>query len=435
MMKRLCLIVSFPLLVSSTLAAQTIHGAPQGVTQYTDPSQWPFISGQCHWAPERLDPLDLTLGHTHIEASVPIWGELGGAPITVPVTVRLFRTAGKIVNVWADHAGDHTNDVIWDRLPDGTIPTFPLQGDPNGLKTWTGHVILDPFGDYKDGVGGFPAHGTFGERFYARTVFDNGDQMSYALLSVPMYSVIDPTQPEVAPPGGSSFFRASCTPFSPGTTPDGSNGSGIVEVPTGQTLPIFAPIAEPVTVSTNAYNYGPNEVPPSVYELRLDSDLHMNVPGVLLVQNTIPFDDKGTFNSDTIDPAVLAASTPPMGFTPGWHRLSFTWKNESGKGGVNSGGYTVPPNETMVALLVVKVKVDPSVAPVAMFPPPPIILAAVHPDQPPPPPMMPPPVTPPPPPVAGTAQVPIFGLEDTLDGVGQGTFHECVKDVMHCKPF
>jgi len=367
--------------LAASVQAQTIHNAPQGVAAYADPSEWPFLSGQCHWAPSN-NPVpegnpSPTLGHTHVEVNAPIWAELGATTVTMPITVRLFHTSGRIVSVWAEHS----NDVIWDAT--GTTDLPDMTGDPNGLKTWTGHVTYDPLLDKKDGYGPAPVHGWFGLRFFARTRFDNGDLMVYTLLTVPFYSTINPLAPERVLGGIEGIdLRASCTPFTTRDTPAGSNGSGISQV-RDQSLPILAPISTPMLVKSSTYNYGRNGVPPSTYELFLDSDLHMNVPGTPLVQSDLNRDDAGTDNADTIDPSTLAASKPPMGFAPNEHRLSFTWKNGSGPlGGQNGAGTTVQPNETLVTLLVVKVKTAPGVVPSFSFPPPLIFNPATAPPPP-----------------------------------------------------
>jgi len=381
--------------LAATAQAQTIHNAPQGVTAYADPSQWPFISGQCHWAPSN-NPVpngnpNPTLGHTHVEVNAPLWAEIGSQTLTIPITVRLFKTTGKIVAVWAEHS----SDIVWDAT--GTTQMPDLSGDPNGLKTWTGHLTYDPLVDKKDGYGPAPLHGWFGLRFFARTAFDNGDQMSYALLSVPIYSIVDVTAPERIPSGSEGIdLRASCTPFTSRDTPIGSNGSGIVQI-RDQSVPVLAPMTAPVAIFSDTYNYGPNGLPPATYQLFLDSDLHMNIPGTLLVQTDINANDKGTENGDVLDPAIVAASTPPMGFAPNEHRLSFTWKNPTGNGGPGFDNLVFQPNETLVALLVLKVKTAGSVVPSANFPPAPVINQAPLPQPPPPVPQPPPPVMQPPP--------------------------------------
>jgi hypothetical protein len=360
------------LALAASVQAQIIHNAPQGVTAYANASEWPFLSGQCHWAPSNSPVLEgnpnPTLGHTHVEVSAPIWAELGAQTVTIPITVRLFHTAGRIINVWAEHS----NDVVWDAT--GTTDLPDMVGDPEGLKTWTGHVTYDPLLDKHDGYGPAPVHGWFGLRFFARTRFDNGDLMAYTLLTVPIYSTINPLAPERVVGGAEGIdLRASCTPFTERDTPAGSNGSGISQV-RDQSLPILAPISSPMLVQSATYNYGRNGLPPSTYQLVLDADLHMNVPGTLLVQSDINRDDAGTSNADTIDPSMVAASKSPMGFAPGEHRLSFTWKNGSGAlGGTNGGGTEVQPNETLVTLLVVKIKTAPGVVPSVNFPPPPVI--------------------------------------------------------------
>jgi hypothetical protein len=379
-------------LLGSSAHAQMIHNAPQGVAAYADPSQWPFLSGQCHWAPSNNPVLEgnpnPTLGHTHVEVNAPLWAEIGAQTLTMPITVRLFNTTGRIVNVWAEHS----YDVVWDAT--GTTDLPNMVGDPNGLKTWTGHVTYDPLLDKHDGMGPSPVHGWFGLRFFARTQYDSGDSMNYVLLSVPIYSMVDPFAPERIPSGSEGIdLSASCTPFPVRDTPLGSNGSGIAQI-RDQSLPVLAPIAAPMIVHSSTYNYGPVGLPPSTYQLVLDSDLHMNIPGTLLVQSDINRDDAGRENADTLDPSILAASTPPMGFAPGEHRVSFTWKNPSGAGGLRQDGTTLQPNETLVALLVVKVKTAPGVVPSPNFPPAPIFNPSPVPSPPPPVPAPPPPPRP-----------------------------------------
>src|SRR5262245_48124110 len=80
-----------------------IHGGDfQGVSVYTDPSEWPFLSHQTHWATPETNgkPFDETLGllnpasaHIHFEWAFPYWGEITG-PITVPFRMKAFNHRG-----------------------------------------------------------------------------------------------------------------------------------------------------------------------------------------------------------------------------------------------------------------------------------------------------------------------------------------------------
>lgn len=363
-MKTICALLS--LLVTVPAAAQplVVHEDPQGVTAYASPADWPWMTGQGHWkatgaAPNPVGPLVPGIAHTHTEGHFPIWAELGAGPITVPISFKLFQTAGHLAMIQADFLG-----------PEGPvrIPTIftdrplPLVGDPNGLVSVDGHLTFDPAVGFAKGA--VVPHGWFNIRIFTRTGYSNGDTMDTEFI-VPFFSVLDPSVPEPHYAEGVQNFSAravATTPFNTvffGTQLTEFRGS---DRPHGAYLPILAPFNTPKVVFPLTYNYANLFTLFPSYELRLDPNFHMGIAGQLIA-STATNRAGGISNVDTLDPVVIAASTPPMGATPGKHRLFFLWNQDTGAG---SPGYA--PNERLTTIVGVEVAIGEN--PVPADPPP-----------------------------------------------------------------
>jgi hypothetical protein len=278
-----------------------IHGHPQK-TDYRDPTEWPKILIQSHWAPaenpiapESGQPimLDLaagtlgtsTLGHTHLDLDAPLYGELDG-PIACRFAVHLFHTTGEAIFAADEQEG--ARDVVWDATGGATPPR--LIGDPAGEKIWTGSLVLDPTLPTR----WFTKHGWWSPLLGLRTFYANGDQMSTRLIAS-FFSMLDPT---------AAFDPRALPVVSARTTvgskrhPDDRWGDNIVE--TNDYLPL-APIdrAWPLWIGTAGYG---GQLFNAVFEQRADLDLHHGNAGILLKTIT----QTGDINTGvTLDPVQL----------------------------------------------------------------------------------------------------------------------------------
>lgn len=325
-----------------------IHGAPQGVTDYLDPSSWPWLTGQLHWkvsgpTPIPDSPLVPGISHTHIECHAPIWAELGAGPVTIPIALRLFQCKGKLPLVWAEMMGPNGPVAFSEVVIDTPLP---LVGDANGLVSVTGHATFDP----SLGTDTIPLHGWFNTRVCARTLFDDG-HVADCELWVPYFSVLDVSKPEPNYGEGTMEFAAKCT-IEGDSVENGGMGIHLTEVRGTESqargyLPILAPFNTPETVYVLTYNYKALPTLRGNYDLRLDANFHMGVEGTVLgsTQTQIP-GVSGVSNVDTLDPVVIAHSQPQMGTTPGKHRVVALWEQNTDAG---SPGFK--PNARLVSLL------------------------------------------------------------------------------------
>src|SRR5712672_3854511 len=130
-------VVLILIIFSSRVTGQVLHNHPQ-LSFYNSPSDWPFISAQCHWSPsDAVVPNGSgMLGHTHVEATAPIWSETDSNPITVSFQIQLFHLSGRVISV----EGELISKIIWDFTGTETPPI--MIGDPMGVKVFTGHVTF-----------------------------------------------------------------------------------------------------------------------------------------------------------------------------------------------------------------------------------------------------------------------------------------------------
>jgi len=378
-MKRLAFSVWLVVFSAFSVAAQplAIHAHPQKAT-YESPAEWPFLSDQCHWM------VGGVLAHTHVEMSVPIYAELTpGMKLTIPVTFKLFHTAGRITTIWSE-LGTISYDTVHP-----ADPIYPnLVGDPSGVSTWTGTWTLDTARGNGSNAGpfGFSPHGWTVARVVARTVFPDGTSTD-TFLSVPFYSMLHPEVPELSAPENAGIpLRAACSPT-------GRWGAMITEF--HDYIPI-APmgLGEIWNPEVFTYSYGAAAGVSGTLDRRLDPDLHNGIVGREI---TSPFTFDTTFSG------------------LGVHKFSFIWDERTDA--------TPPPdfpaNGQVDSLLVVNVTAGDG--PVISLPPPP----------PPPPPSPSPTLPPPPPPPDWTTFTPTFQHLGTririCDGLPQADGANCLE--------
>lgn len=336
-----------------------IHGHPQvGVTDYPETFdapvalgqvKWPTRSFQAHWVAPGLTPMAMAglpgLCHTHIDVTFPEIAELSG-PVVCKFAVKLFHTQGRF-------GGFYTSlirDVVWDETGTAEVPVF--LGDPMGLVVKTGHFTLDPaMATYYPNT----KHGWAAANLTGGTAYDNGD-VSQCDASLPFWSMLDPSVP-ILPigNGGGPIVRtkievANTTIFAPNTTPI-NYGETLVETGFESEAPSafmpLAPISAPYTLGVFSDGYGSADLPAAMFEVRLDLDIHNNIPGTVLLTST----DINAINRPILlDPQVLAASTPPAGLAPNVHKVAMIRRQTDGP-------------EAVWALLVIDVEVAPNLPP------------------------------------------------------------------------
>jgi hypothetical protein len=243
--------------------------------------------------------------------------------------------------------------VTWD-TPDGQPPV--MDGDPNGLMMWTGRVSTKLAGADGSGINtqDVPKHGWFGITFAARVDFTNGDRMDVR-LSIPFFSVIDPSQPEVFFPQGGPRTKIDCMPSSPRDNPPPIFAEQSGEYQTY--LPILSPLRTAVPQAMPLlYGYGSPLQFTGTGMTRRDMDLHHGNTGVLLASQTTNNVSLGVTLPSPFDPAILG---------PGVHKVAAIWQQDSGEGQVldvplpdgRVSHFVASPNEQVNALLVVGVTV------------------------------------------------------------------------------
>lgn len=351
-----------------------VHANPYGITEYVGdevavlgPGQAreAAISLQMHWkasslTPNPVGPLVPGISHTHIQGKFPIWAELGGGPITRAFTLLQFETVGKIVLVGAQFMGANGPMDFSQCVVDQPLP---FVGNPAGITTITGHVTFDPAltakgvrtdrGEMADAI---TEHGFFNTRIYARVLFDDGTTGDLEAW-IPYYSVLNPTVPETGLGEGLMSFVAKARIEVPGNV-SGSFGLQLTEFRGTEGIergyvPILAPFNAAQTIYPFGYNY--LAIPPTfdqTYELRLDGDFHMGVPGTVIDSTEMQLPNGQLSNVAVLDPTVIAASKAPMGTTPGKHRLIAMWSVDTKDG---APGYA--PNQRLVTVIVIEVEI------------------------------------------------------------------------------
>ncbi len=346
-------------LYASAVSAQTIHnGEKVGKLSYASPAEWPNIDDQGHWVPGNgspaVDPpntLTHDMAHTHVGIKAPIYAELNG-PVSVTVPLKMFHTKGKMTLVWAFYAGPCGQQPIGIHLD----KTLPLVGDPNGLVTMTGTMTIDPNAGLNVCV---PKHGWFQVIVAARTDYDNHDRLDVQNVT-PYFSMVDPTKPE--PASGEATIPSLTSKTSAAahnSTTVNVYGTQLVEF--REMVPMFAPLTKPTTFHNFSYAYGfDHNLPKGSYELNLDPDLHMGLPGTALTFKA-SVNAAGSENFDLIDPVAAAISPAPTGYAPGVHKLLAAWVQPTGTAPIAAAtGGMIAPNLLLKTLIAFDIKVDPS---------------------------------------------------------------------------
>jgi hypothetical protein len=334
----LAVVCSFAAGLPHVVAAQTIHGDPQDAA-YASPAEWPTISSQCHWLAPNVNAMG-TPAHTHVDMKFPLYAEESLAPFTVPFTLTMYHTAGKITTI----EGTLGNVVT---LNAGKV--LPLAGDPMGVVAYTGTVTFNPSLGVASGA--VPKHGWYPALLRVVTQYNNRD-VAVNQLRLSVYSVIDVTQPEVKPGDGTGIRTTSncqVTDFSdPQNLGNARWQSNIMEFL--QILPVLGPITPgtPWKMFPLAYNYGAVQgLPPGIFELRVDPDIHNGIPGTTI--------DSQTGSSVVGLPDVLPNNVPD-----GTHKLMWMWRRPNFGGdkeldslivflvNVGPGGAAQPPNNSQV---------------------------------------------------------------------------------------
>ncbi len=344
--------------LASVSTAQTIHQYPYdpAVTAYATPVAWPVISAQCHLRPANSNPdpttvpqlMSPSLGHTHVDVQPPLYGEIS-QNFTVNFTITLFDVDG-YVNFGM--YGELLNPAVWD-TPDGSQP--PMVGDPHGVKTFTGHVMVNLSKADGSGNVGFdiPKHGWFSVGFSTRTIFTNGYRTDTQSM-LAFYSMIDPTAPETQLQGQHlSEIGSFCKATSPFDTPPDAIGQWQAALYQAY-VPILSPLTRAVTQPVaQLYGYGTAALPNGIGETRFDMDLHHGNGGTPIAMASGP-SLQGVFLPSPFDPAILG---------PGVHKVAAGWEQNTGAG---VPGVAVA-NEEAVAWLVVTVNVGGVVPPVEVW--------------------------------------------------------------------
>jgi hypothetical protein len=382
----ICAVLVMLGLGASSLMAQQIYQYPfdSTVTAYgVNGITYPKLSSQIHWRPSNQTPdptltpqlMAPSIGHSHVECWTPIWATITPMQHQYAVNCQLilfhvngyFYTVDSLRDGVQVDLGSGTtsaivpNTLVWDATGTSTPPV--MTGDPAGIRTWTFHFVLDP--TISTGTGFvMPAHGWTNIRVFARTMlsgrvppgadipkFDN--QLFFG-----MYSLMDPTQPEVIPPDQEVAFLGSvgqmyATDRGFATTVSAYKGT---YAPILSTLNFPQPSARPLTYS---YSQDFTPFPLGTAITRVDMDLHHGSPGTLLASAQ---GVGGASVPSPFDPTLYA--------TPGVHKVAAIWQQDSGAG-VPSLTPPVLANEQFSSLIVVEVTVGTGVTPA---PPPPQIL-------------------------------------------------------------
>ena len=226
-------------------------------------------SGQCHWL-----QTNGVLGHTHIDLDTVSRPQVNGV-LRVNFIVTLFHTSAMVGEYYAGNA--KTNDAfdwVWDDTGTSTPPL--LMGDPNGVKTWSGHFSVIPAIPH-------------GWEWVSMSVYTHfSDRTTVVILNEPIYSMVDPTKP--SPNDGdpaAQRAQAVCR-----VSPDLQHPEQFYGEQTAQfdnALPRTTMTAYvPMTGST--YGYGARGLPLAAADFVLDMNLHAGISGTQLFTSPEPVD-------------------------------------------------------------------------------------------------------------------------------------------------
>jgi len=283
-----------------------LHGHPQKTDYKDDGSDWPILSSQGHWRPGNdmpstfpiipigISTADPSIAHTHIDIKVPLFGEITG-PLKLNCTIKAFHTKGSLSGIYSPLG--QIRDVIYEDTGTSTPPS--MIGDPMGVKQWNVNFIFDPHlvRPTFPPTNTVPPHGWFTLDIAIKTFFDNGDILQVEALRT-MYSMLDPTAPEVGIPDAGLQNGTACAvnnkrfKFPPETGLINLYGSQMGQSfsTTVGMIPL-APIQEPWSFAGFFYSYaqlegvpsGKFKFPDGTFALRKDLDLHNGIPGIDIV--------------------------------------------------------------------------------------------------------------------------------------------------------
>jgi hypothetical protein len=328
----------------------TIHGHPQ-LAAYTDTTQYPSISTQCHWTPHFAPvPLGSMLSqHIHLDPRFSIYANNAGEKIQGTATIKAFHFAGQIDG---QLYGELVDSVTWDETGTSTAPA--LTGVPDGLAIWTLHATIDPFkpgqGPTSFGTPGwwFADHGWSWARLMVRARFDDGAHID-ANQWLPFWSIKDETKPERPVRGGAkAILESECDVFGPTDTP--KFGNNLTEY--DDYIPLAA-ISAPWTVPVSYYSYQSDTfLPTGTIDQIMRPDFHSGILGTTTMhQDGLVGLLGGMFVPTTFDPAVMGPGTSNM--MQGWTEAYPPTGEQMSVLSVISvtvGDSTTPPPPTQVAV-------------------------------------------------------------------------------------
>jgi hypothetical protein len=339
---RCTLDTSNPAITHSVIPIQ--GGSFQGVSQYNDPSEWPFLPFQSHWACPTCTgmPFDASLGflnpatvHIHLGICAPIYGVIKDK-IVVPVQMQAFMLNGKF---YFD-SGPMAQNAVWDINP-ALLPWNQFDGNFTGVVIINGHFTFNPFaGDGGPNIHSASPNGWTDFMVEAKEVLSNGDINGIEWVA-PIFTELDPSAIE------DDIGFAPMTRSGSGITSvrDGGSapwGSQISQVQIDK-LPLLGPFNTRWDLPhINEYMYG-GSIPVGgigTCSMREDMDLHNGIIG-----NELP-----GMPADCNGPGYL----DPVAIGPGKHKIAFIWQATTGPDGIP--GVAIA-NETSTALLVFNVEV------------------------------------------------------------------------------
>ncbi len=276
-----------------------IHGHSQKAV-YNSSLEWPTVSSQCHWDKTLTGIRDTS--HTHIDITGPLYGEVSGN-LRLPFKLTLHRTAGRVA-IPLEYQ-DRVIKIEWDETGSEVPPT--LIGDPNGTKTWTGHLTYDIF-KRTEGRAEPVVHGWWSPQVYVLTFLDDGAALTQEFFT-PFWSVVDRNAPVLEWPNF-PVLDSRCAPGSPPTRINPPQW-GVNFITTGSFLPLN-PIFEPWTFAIGTAAYGglplANE---AQVQTHADFDLHAGNEGIIL---NLTRGNGDIAQTTIIDPLLLGTGPHKIGF-------------------------------------------------------------------------------------------------------------------------
>jgi hypothetical protein len=356
-------------LVPSLADAQVLktHGAPDR-SVYNSRAEWPTDSFQCHWAAigasghsDMRDTLGFNptgqLGmpaHIHLHLTHPRYAEISSTWV-VDFIILAFHFDGVVYGPWA--AVFKSPQVAHDWWFDDTQSSTPpaMNGDPIGIRQWTGHFSIDP----RVGSKGWDII-----EMAVEAHFTNKDVMDVEALES-YYNLSNPDLPET--PAG-PFMGTICSPFVfNDESVFGSNEMFVDDfLPTApvngkwetttEIEPYRTQVGSP-TAFTNSYGGSSLLSTIGSYQTRHDQDFHNGKPGVIVSE----------VDSTGIIPGAIKIDNSglPVGAHP-WAMIRFQPEKLNPQNGVASLLVIQVPNTTAVA----PPPPPPSVPPLPSVPPP-----------------------------------------------------------------